>query len=632
MKTLVIMNDEEERTCITHLLREHFNAETSERITDIEWQFDLCILDETALKRLAGTIRQRKMRDMPLSLPFLLITSGENVSVFSEYAEDLIDEIICTPLNLMELRMRIGTLMRIRRLTCEAEQNYYSTMVSSPIGIVLVQDNCIVYNNQAFSCLFGIEPSAMVHSCFENLFHPDERERLIELCDECSARHDSSLQTEATMLCGKGERTVELYITSTVYKGSDSLLVNIIDVTEQKHLQEQFYQAQKMEAVGRLAGGIAHDFNNVISAILCYSSLIMELLGDKDAVRNDILEIVKAGERASALSRQLMTFSRKKVLQIRRVAVNDLVSNLEKLLRHIIGEDIKLKTVLDPDVRDIMADSGQMEQIIMNLVINARDAMPDGGTIMISTESRRLTEHSHVSAPPGDYLCLSIMDTGTGIDEQTMEHVFEPFFTTKSEDLGTGLGLSIVYAIVEQHRGFVNVESRMGEGSTFKIFIPFSDAALSEDSAPSQQVENAAENLKDLRILYIEDEEMVARCSSRVLQQEGCIVYNAQTAREAEEIFNRENGEFHLVLTDVVLPDKAGPRLVEELRAINPALKVVFSSGYADEKTSQSLIENESYGFLHKPYCGRDLLAMIRNIAVDGAGGGAESLALSMKH
>ncbi|MHC9543249.1 MAG: ATP-binding protein [Vulcanimicrobiota bacterium] len=613
MRTLIMMNDDEARRGIIRLLRGHFNADISMCITDIELQFDLCILDETALKKFGGTIRSLKERDMPQSLLFLLVVSREHCAQFEEYIGDMVDEILFTPVDPFEFKMRIETLSRIHRLTCESEQNYYSLMISSPIGMVLVKDGSIIYNNKAFARLFGIEPSAMVHSSFIDLFHLHERELLAGFCHERYGMQGEIHQIEATMLTGYGERVVDLYIACTVYKGEEAMLVNVIDVTEQKRLREQMHQAQKMEAVGKLAGGIAHDFNNALSVILCYSSLVLEQLDKKKVIRDDIVQIVKAAERASSLTRQLLTFSRKRALQIKKIDMNELVRNMQKLLKCIIGEDIALKTLLEPNLRPIMADPGQMEQVIMNLVINSRDAMPEGGTITLSTESRWITELNQGDVMPGVYLCLSIRDTGIGMDEKTIKHIFDPFYTTKDEGLGTGLGLSIVYAIVTQHKGFMNVESRVGEGSAFNIHLPFSADNVSVNSDISTSRVDDPKHCENFRILYIEDEEMVALCSSRILRQEGYIVYKARTAKEAQEIFIRENGEFHVVFTDVVLPDKTGPKLIEDLRAINPDIKVVFSSGYAEEKAQHSLIKNEEYGFLHKPYCGSELLTMIRN-------------------
>jgi PAS domain S-box-containing protein len=397
-------------------------------------------------------------------------------------------------------------------------------------------------------------------------------------------------------------------------KGNPSEMVgSMTDITEKKQLEEQFYQSQKMEAVGRLAGGVAHDFNNLLQTILGYCEFILDEYGDKEPLHKDIEQIRDAGKKAALLTRQLLAFSRKQTIKTVLLDLNVIISDMNSLLKRIMGEDIDLVTVQNAKINSIKADQGQIEQIIMNLVVNARDAMKDGGKVIIKTEDINLNKDQCVTIPesrPGKFVCLTIEDTGTGIDEKVMSRIFEPFFTTKGKEQGTGLGLSTVYGIVKQHKGWINVSSKRGKGTIFKVFLP----AFFEEPEYKVKKENLLldSHGEGERILLVEDEEGVRQFVAKALRDNGYVVFDASYAQEAIDIFKRENGTFHLVLSDVVLPDASGLYLIDELKLINSDIKVLFSSGYTDHKSQWPIIKKKGFKFLQKPYPLLDLLRVTK--------------------
>jgi two-component system cell cycle sensor histidine kinase/response regulator CckA len=386
------------------------------------------------------------------------------------------------------------------------------------------------------------------------------------------------------------------------------------DITERKMLGEQLRHAQKMEAIGQLAGGIAHDFNNLLTAIGGYSEISMNLLQAEDPLRYNLEEIKKASDRAAALTRQLLAFSRKQVLQPKVLDLNSIVSELEKMLRRLIGEDIELCTALNPDLSSIKADPGQIEQVIMNLSVNARDAMPQGGKLTITTENVFFNEEyvgHHDAILPGAYVMLAVSDTGTGIDEKTKMHIFEPFFTTKEVGRGTGLGLSTVYGIVRQSGGNIWIHSEVGKGTTFRIYLP-----LIDDDAPQYKRNPEPEEfLKGSEtILLAEDEEMVRHLVRDVLKKYGYEVLEVSTGGAAFLICEHHQGPIDLLVTDVIMPEMSGHELGNRLRQLRPDMKTLFMSGYI----GNSIIENKSIDsdipFLQKPFTPQALVRKVREV------------------
>lgn len=382
---------------------------------------------------------------------------------------------------------------------------------------------------------------------------------------------------------------------------------------ERKMLNNQLLQAQKMEAVGILAGGIAHDFNNILTTIIGYSEMTMRKADKSTPLFRNLTQINNAGQQAARLTRQLLLYSRKQPMTLTIFDINHTIENMLKMLRRLTGEDVTIDTALHPDIGQIKGDVGNIEQVIMNLIINGRDAMPDGGRISIST-AEVVIDNERCKVIPfaavGTFIVLSVTDSGTGMSEETLERIFEPFYTTKGMGRGTGLGMSVVYGIVKKHGGWINVESKAGEGATFKVYFP---AYTETVEAAARKTLNAEESRgKGERILLVEDEEGVREFSEKVLEDSGYVIFTAGSAEEAFSIFEREEGRFNLIFSDVILPDKNGTVLVDELIALQPDLKVVMTSGYASEKSKWSVIEERGFPFLQKPYTTEVLLKTIK--------------------
>jgi signal transduction histidine kinase len=378
--------------------------------------------------------------------------------------------------------------------------------------------------------------------------------------------------------------------------------------------QEQLLQSQKLEAVGRLAGGIAHDFNNLLTAIMGHSELALRQPTNSDRLQRNLTEIKKASERAASLTRQLLAFSRKQVLQPRVFALNSVVVDLERMLQRMIGEDIAFRTSLQPSLGNVKADPGQIEQVIMNLVVNARDAMPDGGHLTIETANVYLDEtyaHQHIAIAPGNYVMLAVSDTGVGMDAETSQRAFEPFFTTKETGKGTGLGLSMVYGIVKQSGGNIWVYSEVGNGTTFKIYLPRVDETAQpfRDSNAGDPVRRGFET-----ILLVEDSDTVRKLAKEVLEDHGYHVLEAEDGRAALKISRNYPKLIHLLLTDVVMPEMSGRSLAEELLPLNPRMRLLYMSGYAQDAIVHHGVLEEGTSFLQKPFSPDALALKVREV------------------
>ncbi|RKY01172.1 MAG: hybrid sensor histidine kinase/response regulator [Spirochaetes bacterium] len=378
-------------------------------------------------------------------------------------------------------------------------------------------------------------------------------------------------------------------------------------------MQAQLMQAQKMEAVGLLAGGLAHDFNNLLTAIQGYTEMMIMKFNKRDPLYKNLKYIHDASTQGASLIRQLLLFSRRQPTKLISLNINKTIRGILKMLKRIIGEDIEIKTELDPELLSVRADEANIEQMIMNLVVNARDAMPKGGRVTIKSRNVTLDEKQCKVIPeakPGNYVCFTVSDTGVGMDKETISHIFEPFFTTKGFGKGTGLGLSVVYGIIKQLEGFIDVKSKLGHGTTFDIYLP----AISEKpKAERKEVVSTYEVTgKGERILLVEDEEAVRSFAKDALEGNGYIVFEAETAKEALDIFEKEMGNFLLVFSDMVLPDKDGLELVEQLSSKKPDLVVILTSGYTDDKSKWPEIKEKRIRFLQKPYGLTDLLRTVR--------------------
>jgi len=390
------------------------------------------------------------------------------------------------------------------------------------------------------------------------------------------------------------------------------IVINARDITERRRLEEQLRQAQKMEAVGQLAGGVAHDFNNLLTAILGYCHLILDEVPDEDPLRPDLLEIQSAGERAASLTRQLLAFSRRQMLQPQLVDINRLVRQLEKLLRRLISEDVELVTALAADLRPVTVDPASVEQILVNLAVNARDAMPSGGRLTIETSNVELDDASAAAdsaMAPGSYVMIAVSDTGGGMDAATRARVFEPFFTTKEQGKGSGLGLATVYGMVKQSRGYIWVDSEPGRGATFKTYLPATTQPSGTQSATSEAGDPAGSET----VLLVEDEDAVRALAREVLRRHGYVVLEARHGVDALRVAERHADEIHLLIADVVMPHMSGRELAERLATVRPAMKILFMSGYADHALVPDDVTPDA-AFLQKPFTPELLARRVRRI------------------
>ncbi len=386
------------------------------------------------------------------------------------------------------------------------------------------------------------------------------------------------------------------------------------NVTQHRALEEQFRQAQKMEAIGRLAGGIAHDFNNLLTVIKGHCELIGGNLGPGASIASEIEGVSRAAERAQVLTRQLLAFSRRQLLAPKNVDLNSIVANMEQLLNRLLGENVRLRAALDPDAGAILADPNQIEQVIMNLAVNARDAMSDGGEVWISTSRLNVKEEfrqGDMSLPPGRYAVLSVRDTGQGMDALTCSRAFEPFFTTKDPGKGTGLGLSTVYGIVKQSNAEIRLDSAPGQGAAFHIYFP---QVGTEHKAVEPAPRRATKNEGRETILIVEDEDDVRNVAMLMLKRRGYRVLSTGQAEEARSICRAFPEPIHLLLTDVVLQEAGGLDLAHELVQTRPEMKVIYMSGYTEDVVLQHGIRNSQVAFVPKPFTTEELSSKVREV------------------
>ena len=388
------------------------------------------------------------------------------------------------------------------------------------------------------------------------------------------------------------------------------------DVTDVRRMEEQLRQSQKMEAVGRLAGGVAHDFNNLLTAISGYSDLLLHRLPEYSTLRRDVEEIRKAGDRAAALTHQLLAFSRRQVLQPKVLDLNAVVRNMEPMLRRMVGAGIALSAELSPSLPRVKVDPGQIEQVIVNLARNARDAMPDGGRLTIATADAELSPAyaaAHPGVRPGPHVLLSVADTGHGMDDETQSHLFEPFFTTKERGKGTGLDMATVYGIVQQSGGHIRVNSAAGRGSTFLIYLPRVDLPdLGPQGADRPLLPHPSPGTET--VLLAEDEEVVRRLAREFLSGNGYQVLEAGNGREALLLSEAHRGEIHLLLTDVVMPKMSGRELGERIRRQRPGLRILYMSGYTDDAILRDGVLEDGIPYLQKPFTQEGLARKVREV------------------
>jgi two-component system, cell cycle sensor histidine kinase and response regulator CckA len=500
----------------------------------------------------------------------------------------------------------------------EAELRQQAHIVDTISDAVIVMgiegDGRVIDWNPAAERIFGYTKAEMLGKPLRIISAADNVAELERGLTE-AFKHEGRWAGELPFVRKDGVHGVADVIVA-VQRGANGRASSIIsvsrDVTERKRLEAQLQQAQKMEAVGRLAGGIAHDFNNMLTAVKGYTEFLLEDIDQSDVRRTDVQEIAKAADRAASLTRQLLAFSRKQVLQPRPLDLNEVVDGMEKMLRRLIGEDVQIVTRLAPELRLVEADPSQIEQVVMNLAVNARDAMPDGGTLAIETTNETLERvEPDWAIQPGAYVLLAITDTGIGMDEQIRAQIFEPFFTTKPVGKGTGLGLSTVYGIIKQSGGHVSVVSEPGQGSTFKVYLP---QIHPSESGPMLGPAMARLPRGSETILLVDDDEGVRAVARRILQRAGYTVLSAPDGVEAIRLMGEPGRNVHLLVTDVVMPGIGGRDLVRYVRDTCPDLRVLFVSGYTEEGIRRHGVLDTGSAFLEKPFTAERLAQKVREV------------------
>ncbi len=490
--------------------------------------------------------------------------------------------------------------------------------------LILAPENEVVLNANQRACeLYGFERSeligkSMIELSEENPRRPDPVQNTLQA--------DGGYRFKTVQRRKDGSKLrLEIIASATEYRGRQVIVSINRDVTERHELEAQLRQAQKMEAIGKLAGGVAHDFNNLLTVILGRAELVLKGLSADGALWGEVDQIRGAAERAAALTGQLLAFSRRQTLRPRVLDLNGVVGGLSKMLGRVLGEDIELITALDQNLPRVEADSSQLEQVLMNLAINARDAMPEGGRLMIATSVSELGEPQRTASPSsevGSGVRLTVTDTGLGMDEETLSRIFEPFFTTKEEGKGTGLGLSTVYGIVKQSGGTIRAESELGKGTAFKVYLPAASAA-GEVPLPAPRAVTALHGSET--ILLVEDEPAVRALARQVLLQSGYTVLEAGRGSEALRLFEREKARIDLVVTDVVLAGMSGRELLERLRSLRLGLRALYLSGYTENMVVQRGASRSEVAFLEKPFSPTALLRVVREVLDATPGRAAEA-------
>jgi len=499
-----------------------------------------------------------------------------------------------------------------RRFRALVEESWDAIALFGPDGTIL-------YGSPATTRLLGYDLTEFVGRNAMELIHPDDRSAVLLRLEEVMTQSRRRVEVSSRVQHKNGQwRHLEGVLTNLLDDPSIRAIVNNYrDVTDRRLLEEQIVLAQKMEAIGRLAGGVAHDFNNILTAIGGYTDLLLADLDPDDKRRRDVEEIHRAADRAAALTHQLLAFSRRQVLQPKVISLNALVPDIEKMLRRLIGEDILFATVLHPKTGNVRADPGQLEQVIVNLAVNARDAMPNGGRLTIETRNVELdqsytTDHPNVN--PGHYVMLAVSDTGIGMNEETKSRIFEPFFTTKVRGKGTGLGLATVYGIVQQTGGHIWPYSEPGQGTTMRVYLPRVDEPADPIEHPIETTPTALRGTET--ILLVEDEAPVRSITRQLLQRNGYTVLEAADGQTALALVDGAQHGTHvdLLLTDVIMPGMSGRALAAELMTRRPALRVLFMSGYTDDAIVRHGMLEPGLAYLEKPFRPPTLLRKVREV------------------
>ena len=618
LRVLLVEDSDEDAELVTRELRRGFELDVVRVQTPEDMSaaldartFDIVISDY-ALPRFSGPEAYGVLAGKKVDLPFIIVsgTIGEDVAVATMrlgVQDYLIKGKLARLVPAVERELREHASRAARReaeLALTASETRFQDLFEvAPDGILVFgADGVIVLANARAHEMLGA-PSLVGQNV--ELFLPDEARFGAARSRDVDARR----QDGATL-------PVDVALGQSTIDGRPVTLAMIRDIGDRRILEQRFRQTQKLEAIGSLAGGIAHDFNNLLSIILSYSAMISSELKPGDPMREDLEEVHRAALRAADLTRQLLAFGRKQILSPRPILLNDVMRGCHAMLRRLVGEDIEFTTLPSQSLGTTVVDPSQVEQVIMNLVVNARDAMPTGGKLTIETANVDLDEGyaaQHQGVTPGRYVMLAITDTGFGMDPDTQARIFEPFFTTKDVGKGTGLGLSTVFGIVKQSGGHIWVYSEPGKGTTFKVYFPRSDEhAVDTDPPPPPPTARGAET-----ILLVEDDDALRALTTTILRRNGYHVLEAQSGGDALLICEQHGATIHLLLTDVVMPKMNGRQVAERLRAVRGTMRVLFMSGYTDNSIVHHGVLDSDVAFLQKPITPETLLRKVREV-LDG--------------
>ena len=627
LKVLVAEDSEDDALLLVRELRRSGYQPTWERVQDassmraalVKSTWDIVISD-SAMPQFSASAALAILKETASDVPFIIVsgTIGEEAAVAAmrEGASDFLLKGKLARLSPVIARELRESKVRAARRKAEddlraSEARYRVLFESSPVPMWVLDTETLRFLavNEAAVRHYGFGRDEFERMTLEDISPqkdtPVSREGIVPPTDERQTTHHR--RKDGSVI------HVEIQAHDLAFEKRRARLVVANDVTERQRLEEQLRQSQKMDAVGRLAGGVAHDFNNVLSVILSYGELLLHEMPPGERMRDDVEEIRKAGGRAAELTRQLLMFSRQQVFEAKVLDLNDVLTSMDKFLHRILGADVDLVSLPAQPIGRVRADRGNIEQVIMNLVVNARDAMPRGGKLTMETANVVIDEEyarSHLGARPGPHVMLAVSDTGVGIDKTIQARIFEPFFTTKEKGRGTGLGLSTVFGIVQQAGGSVWVYSEPGIGSTFKVYLPRVDAAI--DAVRPAQVATTLRGSET--VLLVEDDDQVRAVARSILRVSGYKVIEARSAGEAILQSEKHKGTIHLLVTDVVMPQMSGPELAKRLASARPDMKVLCTSGYTDDSVVRHGVLDERLAYLQKPITPESLTTKVREV------------------
>jgi two-component system, cell cycle sensor histidine kinase and response regulator CckA len=628
LRVLCVEDAAEARLCLDELTQAGFQlvADRVDQREDFEKKLDAqaydIVLADCQLPGWSGMAVLHALERRNLAIPCILVTGALEDELVAECLQKgAVDYILKD--QLARLPGAVGRALTVKALRQEraraekalqsSQEKFQKAFNASPdpMTISTWSEGTYIDCNESFLRVTGYQRDEVIGRLGgeARLWGEEERRALLKRLDE-EGRIDD---LEHRFKTKSREVRVGLLSAEIIeIEGQRSILAVTKDITERLKVQEQLRLSQRMEAIGRLAGGVAHDFNNLLTVITGCSYQLLQEMDPNDPRRQEVEEIKKASDRASLLTKQLLAFGRRQVLAPKILDLNGVVSNAEKMLRRVIGEDVDLTTVLGAELGRVQVDPGQIEQVVLNLALNARDAMPQGGRLTLETANVCLDEEyarGHVPVRPGAYVLLAVGDTGCGIDDETQAHIFEPFFTTKEQGKGTGLGLATVYGIIKQSGGYIWVSSELGRGTTFKIYLPRVNRESEEKQAQGSFSPRGSET-----ILLVEDAEPVRRLVQRALKMSGYRILEARHGDEALEICAQTREPVHLMVTDVVMPRMGGAELAERLRSRYPQLKVLYMSGYTDEAVVRHGVREHSVAFLQKPFTPDAVARKVREV------------------